>query len=59
MGRIKGRGDRICIIPRQVMTSPRRWEEEGVLYCTLRNWMLQLLYVLGVSPDRLAKFYRS
>ena len=59
MGRIKERGDRICIIPKQVMTSPRRWEQEGVLYCTLRNWMLQLLYVLGVSPERLAKFYKS
>jgi rSAM/selenodomain-associated transferase 2 len=59
MGRVKGRGDRICIVPKQVMTSPRRWEQEGVLYCTLRNWMLQLLYVLGVSPRRLAKFYRT
>ncbi len=58
MGRIKGRGDGICIIPEQVMTSPRRWEREGVLYCTLRNGMLQLLYVLGVSPERLIKFYR-
>jgi rSAM/selenodomain-associated transferase 2 len=57
MQRIKKRGDRVRIIPERVMTSPRRWEQEGVLYCTLRNWMLQLLYFFGVSPERLAKFY--
>jgi hypothetical protein len=40
------------------MTSARRWEKEGVLYATLRNWMLQLLFFIGVSPQRLARFYR-
>jgi rSAM/selenodomain-associated transferase 2 len=57
MLRMKKRGDRIHIIPEKVMTSPRRWEQEGVLSCTLRNWMLQLLYVFGVSPERLANYY--
>jgi rSAM/selenodomain-associated transferase 2 len=58
MARIRKRGDRICIIPEKVMTSARRWEKEGVLRTTMRNWMLQLLYVLGVPPGRLARFYR-
>ncbi len=58
MRRIRGRGDVICIIPEKVSTSSRRWEKEGVLYVTFRNWMLQLLYVLGVSPERLVRFYR-
>lgn len=58
MARIRKRGDRICILPEKVMTSVRRWEREGVLAATLRNWMLQLLYMLGVPPERLAKFYR-
>lgn len=58
MRRIRGRGDVVCIIPDKVMTSARRWEKEGVLYTTLRNWMLQLLYFLGVSPQWLARFYR-
>lgn len=58
MARIRKRGDAICIIPEKVMTSARRWEKEGVLRTTLRNWMLQLLYILGVPPARLARFYR-
>ncbi len=58
MGRIRKRGDRICIIPLKVMTSPRRYEQEGILYCTFRNWALQLCYRAGVSPERLVKWYR-
>jgi rSAM/selenodomain-associated transferase 2 len=57
MQRIKKRGDRIRIIPEKVMTSPRRWEKEGILRCTLRNLMLQFLYHLGVSPERLSRLY--
>jgi hypothetical protein len=41
------------------MTSPRRWEKEGVIYCTLRNYALQLLYFLGVSPQKLVIYYRD
>lgn len=59
MKRIRKRGDLIRLIQDKVMTSPRRWEQEGILYCTFRNWMLQLLYFCGVSPERLVKFYRS
>jgi rSAM/selenodomain-associated transferase 2 len=58
MSRIKKAGDAIFIIHEQVMTSARRWEKEGILYCTLRNWALQLSYVLGVPPERLAKWYK-
>jgi rSAM/selenodomain-associated transferase 2 len=58
MRRIKETGDRIGIVGEKVKTSPRRWEKEGVLYCTLRNWTLISLYFLGVSPERLARFYR-
>jgi rSAM/selenodomain-associated transferase 2 len=57
MKRIKKSGCRICIIPQKVKTSPRRWEREGVLYCTLRNRMLISLYHLGVDPEKLVKFY--
>jgi rSAM/selenodomain-associated transferase 2 len=59
MGRIRRRGDRIVFIDRPVRTSARRWEKEGLLRCTLRNWLLQFLYLLGVSPERLAKLYRD
>lgn len=58
MDRIKQMGDRVIIIKQKVNTSPRRWEEEGVIRCTLRNWLLQILYLLRISPDRLSKLYR-
>jgi len=58
MRRIRGRGDVICIIPEKVSTSARRWEKDGVLFTTLRNWMLQALYCCGVPPQRLDRFYR-
>jgi len=57
MQRVKKRKDRCWILPEKVYTSARRWEKEGILYCTLRNWTLISLYVLGVSPHRLAKYY--
>ena len=57
--RIKKSGGRIRIFYDRVSTSPRRWEKEGVIYCTLRNWTLQTLYLLGVSPEKLSHFYRS
>lgn len=59
MARIRKRGDAIRIIPEKVMTSARRWEKEGVLRTTMRNWMLQVLYACGVSPERLSRFYKS
>jgi rSAM/selenodomain-associated transferase 2 len=59
MRRLRRSGGRIHIIRGKVKTSARRWESEGVLYCTLRNWMLMFLYLLGVSPERLARFYHD
>jgi len=58
MRRIKRRGDRICILPDAVTTSARRWEQEGVLYCVLRTWILAVLFCAGVSPQTLARYYR-
>jgi rSAM/selenodomain-associated transferase 2 len=58
MQRVKKRGGRIRILKDRVTTSPRRWEKEGILYCTLRNWTISTLYYLGVSPELLNRFYR-
>jgi rSAM/selenodomain-associated transferase 2/rSAM/selenodomain-associated transferase 1 len=58
MKRVKKRKDRICIIRDRVLTSSRRWEEEGVIYGTLRNWSLITLYFFGVPPARLVKYYQ-
>ena len=57
MRRIKRRGDKICIVPEQVKTSPRRWEEEGFVYVTIRNAFLFFSYIFGVTPEKLASFY--
>jgi len=59
MRRIKKQGDRICVLPDCVMTSPRRWEEEGFIYVNLRNTLLLILYLLGAAPERLVRFYKS
>lgn len=58
MRRVKKRGDKIVFLQQAVRTSPRRWEKEGIWKCTFRNWLLASLYVFGVAPQRLAKFYR-
>lgn len=59
MLRIKKAGLKIKFVPRKVQTAPRRWEKEGIVYGTLRNWTLIILYLLGISPQRLKKFYAS
>jgi rSAM/selenodomain-associated transferase 2 len=59
MRRIKRMSGKVWILNDRVMTSPRRWEEEGLVFCILRNWTLQILYFLGVSPHKLVNFYKS
>lgn len=57
MKKIKKNKDEICILKEGVKTSTRRYEEEGIIYGWLRNHKMRFLYHLGVSPERLAKFY--
>lgn len=57
MRRIKKKGARIIILDRAVKTSPRRWQRDGVVFGTLRNWALVAAYHLGVPPRRLASYY--
>jgi len=59
MRRIKKRGDRIVFLNRRARTSARRWEKEGIWKCTIRNWCLISLYLAGVAPDRLVRFYQT
>ncbi len=59
MRRMKRSGEKILIFRDRVKTSTRRWEQEGLVYCILRNWTLQVLYFLGVSPHKLVKYYKS
>jgi GT2 family glycosyltransferase len=57
MLRVGRSGGKIRIIPEKVRTSSRRWEKEGILFCTFRNWLLIMLFFCGVSPVQLAKYY--
>ena len=58
MRRLKKQKAGFCIIPEKVKTSPRRWETEGLVYCTVRNWLIVTSYLLGASPKILSKYYR-
>ncbi len=46
----------ICI-KTPVITSSRRWEENGIIRTILLMWSLRLAYTLGVSPETLNKYY--
>jgi uncharacterized protein len=56
--RLRQRG-RISIAPAQVITSGRRWQKLGVCQTTLINQLVIAAYFLGVSPNRIARFYRG
>lgn len=58
MRRLNRTGGRIVLLAAKVATSARRWEKEGIVYTTLRNWMLLALFTAGVKPQRLVRWYR-
>ena len=58
MRRIKRTGQPIVFLDARVCTSARRWENEGIIRGTVRNWFLVLLFLAGAAPDRLARYYR-
>ena len=49
----------LCVRKTTVTTSSRRWRQQGVLRTVLLMWFLRLAYFAGVSPERLAGFYKS
>jgi rSAM/selenodomain-associated transferase 2 len=53
---LKRRGAVACLRSR-VITSARRWEKEGIWRTILKMWLLKLLYLIGVSPVRLKRYY--
>lgn len=50
---------RIAIVPHAVLTSGRRWQKYGVLRTTIVNQIAILAYLLGVSPHRIHRWYRT
>ncbi len=49
---------RPCCLHQRLITSSRRWEQRGILRTIFLMWVLRLAYRLGVSPRRLAYFYK-
>jgi rSAM/selenodomain-associated transferase 2 len=43
---------------RPIVVDPRRWTREGRVRGAMRNTALLLLFLLGVEPDRLARWYQ-
>lgn len=54
--RLKAVSPPLCLRAR-VTTSGRRWEKNGVIRTILTMWRLRLAYLLGASPDALARQY--
>ena len=48
----------ITILPDTVKTSPRRWQNLGVLRAWILNQMIIVAYFMGIPPRRLAVWYR-
>ncbi|MCP4692804.1 MAG: glycosyltransferase family 2 protein [Desulfobacterales bacterium] len=55
--RLRKKG-RIAILPAPVVTSPRRWLNFGILKTTLINQIVIAAYLMGVSPQSIARVYR-
>jgi rSAM/selenodomain-associated transferase 2 len=53
---LKRTGRPLCL-PHRVVTSARRWEQQGIVRTILRMWRLRLAYFLGADPARLAEQY--
>jgi hypothetical protein len=47
----------IAMLEKKAFTSGRRWVTKGLIRTAAINQMTMLLYHLGVSPERLARFY--
>jgi len=47
----------VAELPLALATSARRWRRDGWLRRSARNIAVLLLYAVGVSPSRLARFY--
>jgi rSAM/selenodomain-associated transferase 2 len=56
VNRLRQKG-KLAFIPEPVVTDSRRFGYQGGIKTTLRNKLTKMGYALGVSPERLARFY--
>lgn len=52
------RAGKTVVLPLHVRTSGRRFLEVGLVRTAVLNWLIIAAYHLGVSPERLARWYR-
>ncbi len=53
-----GRHGRPVLLDGPLRISARRWQQNGIVRQTIKNWGLVTAYRLGISPERLARWYR-
>jgi len=49
---------KLALLRGPIHVSARRWQEHGVVRQTIRNWMILAAHRCGVSPKRLARYYK-
>jgi rSAM/selenodomain-associated transferase 2 len=57
MRRIRKKKGNIIVLPTAVLTSARRWDQEGLYYATIRDTIIIFLYWCRIPAEKLAKFY--
>jgi rSAM/selenodomain-associated transferase 2 len=57
LSRLLKRQGRVACLHSQVITSARRWQQDGIWRTVLKMWAFRLLFLAGVSPMRLKRFY--
>ena len=55
--KLKKKGE-IVTLPVPVFTSPRRWQNIGILKTTLINQLVIATYFMGIAPEMIARWYR-
>lgn len=57
LSRLLKKKGRVACLRETVMTSSRRWEKKGILRTVCLMWWLRLLFLFGVSAERLQQYY--
>ena len=54
--RLKKNALPVCLTE-EVITSSRRWEQNGIVKTIITMWVLRLMFFFGWSPEKLARLY--
>tara|TARA_Y100000588_G_C13569186_1_gene633850 strand:- start:169 stop:558 length:390 start_codon:yes stop_codon:yes gene_type:complete len=49
----------VVLLKEEVLTSPRRWINDGIWFTTIRNIIIATLFELGFPPRILTKWYQT